>query len=265
MPAPKKDIKKSEGGEDDWMVTYADAITLLLAFFVMLLTFTEYDIPAYQDAVKAIKENVGDREEATPTEVLQQSVETIVNSQQADQVVMVEVDEKGVVIELAANAFYKPGSAELRPAAIPVLEKIAETLASPRYETYAIEVQGHTDDSPISTPVFPSNWELAGGRATRVVRLFADNDIFPRRMSARSYGDSQPKLSNRDAQGAPIPENQAVNRRIKIRVFPLSFKERKSLGKKVRIEDVESGSSSASGLLTPSLNAPDTGAAEPSQ
>ncbi|MHC8509268.1 MAG: OmpA/MotB family protein [Rhodospirillales bacterium] len=263
MPAPKK--LPTPDPDDDWLVTYADAITLLLAFFVMLLTFTEYDIPAYQDAVKAIKENLGDRDEATPTEVLQQSVETIVNSQQADQVVMVEVDEKGVVIELAANAFYKPGSADIRPAAMPVLEKIAETLASPRYDTYAIEVQGHTDDSPISTPVFPSNWELSGGRATRIVRLFADNEILPQRMSARAYGDTRPKVPNHDAQGTPMPENQAVNRRIKIRVFPMSFKERQSLGRKVRIEDVESGSSSASGLLAPSLNAPETGAEIPSQ
>ena len=165
MAAPKKQNKPDE--PEDWLTTYADAITLLMAFFVMLLTFAEYDIPAYQEAVKAIQENVGNREEATPTEVLQQEIKEIVTSQQADQVVTVTVDDKGIVIELASNAFYEPGSATVRQAAIPVLQQIAQTLSSARYDSYAIEVEGHTDDDPISTELFPSNWELSGGRATR--------------------------------------------------------------------------------------------------
>lgn len=247
MAAPKKKEPKEES--EDWLTTYADAITLLMAFFVMLLTFAEYDIPAYQEAVKAIKENVGNREEATPTEIIQQEVQQIVTQMQADQVVTVSVDDKGLVIELASNAFYKPGSAEIREAAIPVLNQIAQTLSSPRYDTYAIEVEGHTDDDPIATERFPSNWELSGGRATRIVRLFTEQELDGRRMAARAFGETRPKVPNRDAQGNPIPENQAINRRIKIRVFPMPLKQQELLGRKVQIENVEEGAET--GLAPP--------------
>jgi chemotaxis protein MotB len=266
MPAPKK--TKHEEEKEDWLTTYADAITLLMAFFVMLLTFAEYDIPAYQEAVKAIKENVGNREEASPTEVLQQEVTTIVNQMQADQVVTVTVDDKGIVIELASNAFYKPGSAEVREAAIPVLNQIAQTLSSPRYDSYAIEIEGHTDDDPISTEQFPSNWELSGDRATRIVRLFSDQELDPRRMNAKAFGETRPKVPNRDAQGNAIPENQAINRRINIRVFPMSLKQREQMGQKLTIENVEEGSGANLAPVIPEDDpapAPETGGGDQDQ
>ena len=68
--------------------------------------------------------------------------------------------------------------------AIPVLEKIAKTVLSPRYKNYVLEVEGHTDDDPISTPVFPSNWELSAGRASRVVRFMTDAGMEADRLKA---------------------------------------------------------------------------------
>ena len=117
---PEPDIKEQE----DWLITYADAITLLMAFFVMLLTFAEYDIPAYQEAAAAIKEEVGGVVEVSEMLGLKMDVEDVVYNMQADQVVNVEMDKDGIVIELASSAFYKPGSAEIREQAMPVLEKI---------------------------------------------------------------------------------------------------------------------------------------------
>src|SRR3990172_4202603 len=101
---------------------------------------------------------------------------------EADQVVKVDKDDKGVVIELSGSAFYVPGSSELRDEAKPVLEKLALSLKAPIYLPYIIEVEGHTDDDPIKTQAFPSNWELSAGRATRVVRLFDELGIDAVRM-----------------------------------------------------------------------------------
>jgi chemotaxis protein MotB len=83
-----------------------------------------------------------------------------------------------------------------------------------------MDVQGHTDDSPINTPQFPSNWELSAARASAVVRYFAEKGIATERMRATGFADTIPKVPNRDPQGNPIRVNQEENRRITIRVFP---------------------------------------------
>ena len=225
MGVPVKGKAVEEG--EEWMTTYADAITLLMCFFVMMLTFAEFDIPAFEEAAAAIKDKIGSKDEASPTEQMKIDVEDVVFQMQADRAVQVTKDSKGVVIELASNAFYKPGSAELREEAIPVLEKIAQTISAPRYATYNIQIEGHTDDEPISTEKFPSNWELSTARAATVVRFLIDRKFVDAiKLSAAGFADQKPKVPNLDANGNPIPENRATNRRTSIRINAMSLKER---------------------------------------
>lgn len=219
--------------KEDWLITYADAITLLMAFMVMLLTFSKYDVPAFEEAAAAIKSNLTGKDATSPIQLLRIDVQDVVYNMQADQVITVEKDDRGVIIELASSAFYMPGSADIREEALPVLEKITQTLLAPRYQTYVIEIEGHTDDTPINTQAFPSNWELSASRAVRVVRFFAENEIEPFRMKATGYADTKPKAPNLDPQGVPIPENRIKNRRVAIRIFPMSLAEREAFLQKV--------------------------------
>ncbi len=124
MAAPKKVETPDEA--EDWLVTFADAITLLMAFFVMLLTFSEFDIPAYEELASAVAANIGGKNTQSTTQSLKIDAQDLVYEMQADQVVTVGADEKGVTIELQSNAFFLPGSADIAPAAIPVLKKLAE-------------------------------------------------------------------------------------------------------------------------------------------
>ena len=231
MSAPELPPEIEE--KEDWLITYADAITLLMAFMVMLLTFSEYDLPAFEEAAAAIESNLTGREATSPTQLLKIDVQDVVFNMQADQVVKVETDAKGVVIELSSSAFYKPGTAEMREQAIPVLEKMVQTLLAPRYEAYHIDVEGHTDDVPINTEKFPSNWELSAGRATRIVRFLISQEMDPDRMKATGFAATKPKAPNRDAEGKPIPENQAKNRRVVIRIYPMNLNERDEYLRKV--------------------------------
>lgn len=224
MAAPKS--QPPEEVSEDWLTTFADAITLLMAFFVMLLTFAEFDIPAYEELSSAVAANIGGRDKQTTTQSLKIDAQDLVYEMQADQVVTVGADEKGVTIELQSNAFFKPASAEIVPAAIPVLKKLAETLSSPNYELYNVVVEGHTDDGQINTKQFPSNWELSAARASTVVRMFEGNDVARERLKATGYADTRPKVPNRDLEGKPIPENRATNRRVVLRLHPMSLDER---------------------------------------
>jgi chemotaxis protein MotB len=221
----------------DWMTTYADAITLLMAFFVMLLNFTEYDVPAFQEAMTEIQNAVGHKETLSPTELMKIDIEDVVYNMQAEEAITVGTDAKGIVMELASSAFYKPGSADIRPQAVPVLLELAKSLTAPRYMTYVVEIEGHSDDDPISTPRFPSNWELSSGRATRVVRYFIKQGMDMRRLKAAGYAETRPKVPNRKPDGTPIPENQATNRRVLIRVYPMTMEERADMMQEVDVNE----------------------------
>lgn len=225
MPPPPP---VEEPVDESWLATYADAITLLMAFFVMLLTFAEFDIPAYEEAAAAIASNVaGKEQQATTTQELKIELEDIVFDMSADQVMEVSQDSRGITIEMRSGAFFKPGSAELRKAAIPVLEKMGVMLAAPKFACFNINVEGHTDDVPIKTAVFPSNWELSSARAARVTRFFISEKLQPFRFRAIGFADTDPKVPNRDLEGKPIKENQATNRRIQLRVERMNVEQQK--------------------------------------
>ena len=223
MPPPPPEEPEND---ESWMATFADTVTLLMAFFVMLLTFTEFDMPAYEEMTSAISTAVGGSDKQSTTQSLKIDVEDKVYEMQADQVISVGSDEKGVTIELQSNAFFQPGSADILPAAIPVLQKLAETLSSPNYELYNVVVEGHTDDGTINTPRFQSNWELSSARAATVVRMFEANNVARERLRATGYADTRPKVPNLDLEGKPIPENRATNRRVVLRLHPMSLNDR---------------------------------------
>lgn len=226
IPAPPDD------GEDDseaWLVTYADAVTLLMAFFIMLVSFSKIDIPIYEKVKAGIMNELGKKgqndKEQSPTTLLKLDLQDVVFSMQVDKAVAVGTDSRGVELELNSSAFFKPGSAEIREQAVPILQNMAKTLMAPRYERFAIDVEGHTDDDPISTAKFPSNWELSADRAAAVVRFFVGQGIAADKMKASGYADTRPKVPNRTVDGAPIPENQAANRRVIVHVAPMSLEE----------------------------------------
>ena len=122
-------------------------------------------------------------------------------------------------IEMPSAAFFERGSASVSPEGAKLLQKILdENLKKEDLKNYLITVEGHTDDAPIKTAQFPSNWELSAGRSAAVVRYFIENGIAAQRLRAIGYADAFPKVSNRDATGKPLPENQAQNRRVVIKL-----------------------------------------------
>ncbi len=211
---PRKPKQDDDG--EDWISIYADAITLLMAFFVMLATFSRVDVPIFEQVQAGIAQELGGRTIVQPINLLESQLDAVIDTLGVADAVEVDTDEDGVVLEFAANAFYQSGSALIRPQARPVIEDLAKVMLTARNSRYRILVEGHTDDVPIQTPRFPSNWELSAARAVNVVHVMIAQGVPPRRLAATGLADTQPKLPNRDPVGNPIPENQADNRRIVI-------------------------------------------------
>ena len=114
--------------------------------------------------------------------------------------------------------FFASGSAALSNSGKAILKGVAANIQSDKYRGYQVTVEGHTDDSPISTLQFPSNWELSTARASAVVHFLLQQGILAPRLRAAGYADTFPLALNRDVDGIAIPENQARNRRVVIKL-----------------------------------------------
>jgi flagellar motor protein MotB len=131
------------------------------------------------------------------------------------------IEQKGdrlTTIEVNSAAFFGSGSATLSEGGKSALHDVAATIKSNKFKDYRVTVEGHTDDAPIKTAQFPSNWELSTARASAVVHFFLEQGIPAQRLRAAGYADTFPKVPNRDANGNPIPANQAQNRRVVIKL-----------------------------------------------
>ncbi len=207
---------KASGDEDDWMTTYADAITLILCFLVLLVSVSEPKEQEFSQLRAAFME-ANESEIDEPFTDLYNDVQTLIAENMLEEVMSVEETETGLIVEISSSSFYESGSAEFTQAAVPVLLDLAFLLEDFDYEDYVIEVEGHTDNVPIrGSTLFPSNWELSAGRASRVVRFFIDEELEKQRMRVKAFGDTRPKVPNEDENGNPIAENQSLNRRIAI-------------------------------------------------
>jgi chemotaxis protein MotB len=131
--------------------------------------------------------------------------------------VEVKPRENGVELNLRGAAFFDLASAEVKPGGIPLLRDIAATLAGTPYK---VTVEGHTDNLPMESWLYPSNWELSSARASRVARFLIDHGVAREHLRVEGLADTQPVAPNADPAGRPIPENQAKNRRVVILVSP---------------------------------------------
>jgi chemotaxis protein MotB len=120
--------------------------------------------------------------------------------------------------QISSTAFFAVGSATLSASGRAILLDVATNLRAPRFDGYQITVEGHTDDAPISSALFPSNWELSTARAAAVVHFLLEQGLPAARLRAAGYADTFPIAPNRDLAGRPLPENQARNRRVVIRL-----------------------------------------------
>jgi chemotaxis protein MotB len=193
-------------------------ITLLLCFFLILLSVSQPKQSEMEKLTAKFSSAVSNEEAKTPFNDLFVGMQTVVESNQLEKDVSVEETDRGIMMELSTSSFYKAGTAEFQDWVKPILGELAQTLKAFDYKDYQVIIQGHTDDTAIKTAQFPSNWELSAIRATNLVRYFIEHGQESQKMRAEGLADTRPKVPNRDANGKPIIENQALNRRMTIRI-----------------------------------------------
>jgi chemotaxis protein MotB len=243
-PRPKK-----HASLDRWLVSYADFMTLLFALFVVLFAFAKADQKKQAQVTESIdaafrslgifpessrlhsKGVAGGSEQAVapmnivmgedvlaPAKIkddldqVRRELQQTLSNQVAQHTVSIQMGRDGLVISLREAGFFNSGSATPRPETLPTLRQIAASLGRTPYD---LRIEGHTDNIPIHTAEFDSNWELSSARATRIARLFLDMHALPAdRLSAAGYAEFHPVANNN------APEGRAQNRRVDLVVLP---------------------------------------------
>jgi chemotaxis protein MotB len=209
-----------ESNMDAWLLSYADMITLFLCFFALLIAVSAPKEGKLEKVKKDLSAQFSGKDKTVEIKnEMVTELRSIMFLNQLQHEMIIDDIGKGIILEFKSNSFYNPGSAELKEQGEAVLQQLATTMERIENDVYTIEVEGHTDDIPIKTTQYPSNWELSTNRATNVVRFLIGQGIDPRKLKAAGYADILPKVPNRTATGKPIPENQAENRRIVIKLL----------------------------------------------
>jgi chemotaxis protein MotB len=229
-----------------WLVSYADFITLLFAFFVVMYAISQVNEGKYRVlsdtlssafrhvpgttanaqmavnpgaqmplAIPIHRPNLGiktDENQRVKKDKLRNMAKEI-NDALAPLVkegqVRITEGALGITVDINASVLFSPGDARLDTGATQALVAVAHVLAP---TDFPVTVEGHTDNTPINTPQFPSNWELSGMRASSVVRLFVENGVDPRRLTATGYADQRPVDDNATVEG------RSRNRRVAITI-----------------------------------------------
>jgi chemotaxis protein MotB len=240
--ARKKYEEEHDNGHDRWLVSYADFITLLFAFFVVMYAISSVNESKYRaladslvsafGSVPAMPAYHGEQPAAPPTPLkptISQKRGSDALRREKEQLTRIARDilkvlaplinegkvrvtqtDRGVKVEINASVLFAPGDAKLAEETSQALKAVAAVLKD---DHHAIQVEGHTDSVPISNALFPSNWELSAVRASSVVRLFVENDIAENRLTAVGRGPTQPVGSN------DTPEGRLRNRRVAVMIL----------------------------------------------
>ncbi len=212
------------GGSLRWLLTYADMITLLMAFFIMMYSMSVINLEKFNDVAIAIRSGFsgimagqsnavlftdgqisfkpsaleGDTT-GVAWQVIKPMHDYINQSPAAKKTMKLYIDKRGLVVSLMSDkVVFEPGRADIKPEAYPVMARIAGLVRS---MTNEVRVEGHTCDLPTKSALFASNWELSTMRATNVVRYLIEKERIPAaRLSAVGYADTRPVRPNQTNQ-----------------------------------------------------------------
>jgi chemotaxis protein MotB len=222
-----EDDSEQDEGSPPWLTSFSDMVLLVLCFFVLLLSFARTDARGFQAALGSVRQALGTPEQAlqqaptSPAEIAKvvaeqvqtqtmrarivQQVEQFLTERGLSAQVEVAPDERGIILRTRDQILFDSGAAQLKTEGLPVLEAVAD-LARRFHGQLAVE--GHTDDQPIQTDLFPSNWELSSARSSVVLRYLLGEQIAAERVHVAGYADRRPIASNETDEG------RARNRRV---------------------------------------------------
>ncbi|MFZ5352074.1 MAG: OmpA family protein [Bacillota bacterium] len=241
--ARKKAPEEGKKGAPEWLATYGDMMTLLLCFFVLLFAMSSIDAQKFEALVQSLSGAIGVLDSGSTVQLqpminsypndspiededeykqaaeeeeldeLKQQIEEFLEENQLQDSIVLEINERGLLVRFLDKVLFDSGKADLRPEALEIMNMVAELLNE---NSRNIRIEGHTDNRPINTARFPSNWELSTQRACNVLKYLIQKNVLPERLAPTGYADTKPIDTN------DTPEGRQNNRRVDIIILRAS-------------------------------------------
>lgn len=221
-----------------WLLSYADFITLLMIFFIIMYAMSSIDKGKYEKLTTALNEAMGDGSAIADTgskmggevgnglieneklKKVKENIDKYLKENNLSDSVSTTIEKRGLVISFKDSLFFDSGKAEVRPEQVDKLIKISKIINQSMGIDNFIKVEGHTDSVPVHNNEYKSNWDLSVMRASNVAQILIDKaDIEPDRLSATGYGEYRPKAENSTNEG------KATNRRVDLLIMNSKYNE----------------------------------------
>ncbi len=230
-----------DGGNDDsiWMTSYADLMTLIACFFILLVAFANFDPESFSRRSKEMAKHFsGEKLVDGSDDPITQLMAKLEEDSDLKKSASIKMEMDGIVINFSGSALFDSGRAQLKPEVLDALDIMID-LIHEKSPTSRIIVEGHTDDVPlINSSKYSNNWELSGARAATVIERFEEFGLIPKNLVAVGYGSTRPLKPNHDENGIAILENMKENRRVVIKVMKApQLMKREKLGLGVYFDD----------------------------
>lgn len=239
----RRNKKREEEPENHerWLLSYADFITLLMIFFIIMYSMSEMDKSKYNELASVFSVEMGgggtgilkggngatdsetsvaDKEatEEQKQEEVKESIDAYIDTSELNDSVTTSIEERGLVLSFNNALFFDSGNAEIKVDQTEKFADIGELLNQPALKDSFIRVEGYTDSVPVSNPQYKSNWDLSALRASNVAQIIIkDSGIDPKRVSVVGYGEYRPKADNKTKEG------RLENRRVDILILNSKF------------------------------------------
>jgi chemotaxis protein MotB len=257
-------VKPESSEEGTWLISYADLMTLLACFFILIVAFSNQEDPIFDKKVeefskyfksKLVRKIDFSNDKKTKLRVMKkENLEDIEVERELTESEEISVEEpkeekifpkissitkpKDIKVTFSGSVMFEKGSIQITKEvekSVYLLIDLLKTRKSPFY----IIFEGHTDDTDVKTNKYPSNWELSSARAAKILKMFEKNGFHRDRLIVVGHGDSMPEYKNRDESGAANSKNQKLNRRVEIKVIAFEEGAEEDLGLGIFYRDLK--------------------------
>lgn len=215
----KKSKPSHEEQGEVWLLSYADLMTLLTCFFLLMMVFANYEEPGSNAVAKQIADSINKVDNKISETKLQETSQEIAKHPEILKKTKISVTNQDLQITFSSSVLFKEGSIDISEEIEPTLQSLIDIIRS-KDVNFRVVIEGHSDPYEYrEMQNINSTWELGAIRASRVLSKFETFGFDPNKLVAITKGDSEPLQASKDENGQPIPENMILNRRVVIRVI----------------------------------------------
>jgi chemotaxis protein MotB len=211
---PRIKVKKKEAL---WLASLTDLTFILMAFFALMLSMSKPDRQRFDQVASAVQVQNPDAEKLANLTVVAEDLEKAIKQLKLEEDVRVKIELNGLLLEFSERLVFPSGSAQASPSFAATTDKLLRIL-SRAPDRYVVNIEGHTDDLPIQSKNFKSNWELSAARGITLLKLLQERGLDEKRMRIQALAHTQPKVPIEGKSGQSLQDARRANRRVVIRL-----------------------------------------------